>query len=483
MVRRRIKLYSYHTFLVVPFIVFFLAVHNPELTTIQMTYRTVGFGLLLTAILFALAFLVLRNRLKTGVYVTILLFTLFQYGVVYELFESLYYQGKWPFANIHRYLLVTYTLLLGGFLWFIRRSGHDFVRVNYFLNVLLAILITYNLLLAAIKVDYGSPRTITEQTPDMAAHHQGSSPNIYFIILDGYASGNVLRKYFSYDNTEFYSRLSGLGFTVLDSAYSNYYYTVHSLCGTLNLDYVKNRAAASAGIKDNRLFRILKARGYRIHHLYSGYAVSSSFKLADSTVQIDGPNEFEKSLLRHTILRLDDLFGVFAHQRLASQFEKMHELVATSGHPRFAFIHIVAPHPPYVFHRDGRIRTTHRVGDHNWEPRDHYVDQLIYVNKKITALLEEIRSEDPRATVIVQSDHGPWISAGTPEEVFEARSGMLYAYRSTYAMNVPERTSPVNTFRYLLNAVFDESYVILPDSAAGKPSLMKDPLFVAKVKR
>src|SRR5690606_27715395 len=100
--RERLRLYSYHSFLFVPFIVLFLFAHNAPAVTIGMIWRPLLIGTACSLLLFGLCYPLLKNRLKTGIFVTCFLFISFQYGVLYEFLESLYYAGKWPLQNIHR---------------------------------------------------------------------------------------------------------------------------------------------------------------------------------------------------------------------------------------------------------------------------------------------------------------------------------------------------------------------------------------------
>jgi hypothetical protein len=482
MIRRRIKLYSYHTFLVIPFIVLFLYGYNLGETRPAMTYRTLFFGMAASVILFAIFYLLIGSRLKTGVFVTVLLFSLFQYGVLYEFFETLYYKGSWPFSNIHRYLLTVYIIILGGFFWFIKKSPHDFIRINYFLNILIIILIIYNLFRINNRHFYPSAyKESKPETRDSVLLKSNDKVDIYHIVLDGYASNNVLKKYYNFDNSIFTNTLKKLNFNFSDSAFSNYYYTSPSLCSSLNMRYLAPAENLNQSISENLVFSSLKSNGYRIYHMFSGYAVTSTFKSADSTVFIDGPNEFEKSLLKYTILRLDDLIGLFAHQRLKSQFAKMMDLAELGHSPKFCFMHFVAPHPPFIFDRDGRIRTKHQFAEHSWEPRNYYVDQLVYVNRQITNLVYRIISMNPRATIIIQSDHGPWITSESPANVFEARSGIIYAVHAPAAVKIPDRTSSVNTFRYIFNGLFNAGLPVLKDEFAGKGSLLNDPILLKKV--
>ncbi len=484
MLKRGIKLYSYHTFLVIPFIVLFLYSHNHGQAQPYMTYRTLWIGELLTGLLFGVFYFVLKNRLKTGVFVTFLLFLLFQYGVIYEVFEGLYYSGKWPLKNIHRYLIIIYILLGVGTLRFIKKTKHDFIKINYFLNFLTILLVVFNLIKINLS-NYSYQNIYSEKANDSAKpivfDKTTARPDIYYIVLDGYANNLILSKYYNFDNSEFTNTLKKQNFAFCDSAFSNYYYTALSLAATLNLNYLNDSSNTNTLINDNLFFKSLKANDYKIYHMYTGYAVTSTFSKADSSIQIDAPKEFEKGILKHTILRLDDLFGLFSHQRLSSQFKKMYDLVNVKTTPKFCFMHFVAPHPPFIFDRNGNIRTKHQFAEHSWEPKEMYIDQLVYVNKQISKLTETIIRTNPNAVIVIQSDHGPWITSNSKENVFEARSKILYAYRSNSTVRVPKTTSSVNTFRYLFNGLFNCKLDTLDDLYAGKNRTMNDAILNKKV--
>lgn len=483
MIRNRLKLYPYHTFLVIPFIVLFLYAHNLNQTRPAMTYRTLWIGALVTVFFFSLTYLLFKNRLKTGVFVTLLLFAFFQYGVLYEFFGAMYYTGFWPFKNVHRYLIISYLLFFGILFWYFKRSKHDFIRINYFLNFLISGLIIFNL----IKINLTSlpyiENTLADSRPQttITFSDKTARPDIYYIILDGYASNATLNKYYNFKNDEFTSVLKKLHFSFCDSAFANYYFTSQSLSTTLNLNYPADASGNNNHLYDNLLFKTLQENKYKVYHLYSGYAVTSAFLNADSAIYIAGPKEFEKSLLKYTILRLDDLFGLFAYQRLNSQFKKMYELAHIKTTPKFCFMHFVAPHPPYIFTRDGKRQRNRQYAENSWESKELYIDQLIYVNKQITKLVTEILRTNPKASIVIQSDHGPWVPGKTSEEVFDARSKILYAYYTNPAIHIPNKTSSVNTFRYLFNGLFDTKLPVLEDVYAGKQALLDDPVLIKKI--
>ena len=73
-------------------------------------------------------------------------------------------------------------------------------------------------------------------------------PNIYYIILDGYANSKLLKETLNYDNKEFVNYLQNRGFTVIENSYSNYARTFLSLSSTLNMKYL-NELALGLGEK------------------------------------------------------------------------------------------------------------------------------------------------------------------------------------------------------------------------------------------
>ena len=65
-----------------------------------------------------------------------------------------------------------------------------------------------------------------------------SLPDVYYIILDAYARGDVLQSRFDYDNSDFLDWLETKGFFVGHQGHSNYPWTHLSLSATLNGEYL-----------------------------------------------------------------------------------------------------------------------------------------------------------------------------------------------------------------------------------------------------
>jgi hypothetical protein len=142
--------------------------------------------------------------------------------------------------------------------------------------------------------------------------------------------------------------------------------------------------------------------------------------------------------------------------------------------PTFTFVHIVSPHHPYVFDRDGnKLKTYDKRFDKpdSWYNREGYINQLIFINKKTKETVYNIisQSESP-PIIIIQSDHGPGAVAGTDtvsKEMFEVRMGILNAYYLPEKGNkiLYESITPVNSFRKIFNHYFGANYQILEDKS------------------
>ena len=110
---------------------------------------------------------------------------------------------------------------------------------------------------------------------DLPASALDYTPNVYYIILDEYASSKVLKDIFDFDNQDFTSQLSARGFHVTENSHSNYASTILSLTSSLNMEYV-NYLTDAAGIdssnqkmpyqlySDNNIMNIFKALNYTL---------------------------------------------------------------------------------------------------------------------------------------------------------------------------------------------------------------------------
>jgi hypothetical protein len=337
-------------------------------------------------------------------------------------------------------------------------------------------------------------------------------PDVYYIILDGYARSDYMDSIFGYDNSEFLKFLRARGFYVAEQSHSNHNWTGLSLSSSLNMVFAQDLgleflphsypAVVVPAIRHSLVRNALEEIGYQTVAMSSGYVpteiLDADLYLAPSELDLRAlsgpitPNRFEAQLLRTTaFLAVSDRWGGlswnwvgefedFPHEELRqtvlSAFANL-PVPASDPRPQFVFAHILSPHPPYLFDaRGGPIDpeqaftfAENTTGDATPEENAAYREQASFITDQMTQVIDQILQASPTPPIILlQADHGS--GAGQDWESIEAagvpqRTAILNAYllpERCRGMLYPSIT-PVNSFRVLFNCQFGTSLPLLPD--------------------
>jgi len=321
----------------------------------------------------------------------------------------------------------------------------------------------------------------------------GTYPDIYYIILDGYARADILKEFYQYDNTEFLNHLAQKGFFVADKARSNYAQTNLSLASSLNLTYLDDLAEQMGPESNNRaplrqMFMNSKVAGFLKEHDYLMVGFSSGISLtewknADIFITPQSSlSEFENLLLNTTPIplllnKLPEKTQYDLHrERLLYVFKHLADMADLDA-PVFVIAHIMTPHPPFVFGENGeKIEPDTKFSFHDgsqimprYEYVENYKNQLIFVNKKIKAAIDEIISKSSAPPIIIfQADHGPgsmldW--SDLDKTNFRERMSIFNVYYlpDSGDKELYDGITPVNTFRIIFNHYFGTDLDILED--------------------
>ena len=377
-----------------------------------------------------------------------------------------------------------------------RREPGGFTRV---LNVIAAVLVLFNVVSIARTLAQRPGAAPGQAVP--VARRAAARPNIYYIVLDAYARADILEEVFSFDNEPFVQALESKGFVVADRSYANYNLTQQSLASSLNFTLLdamardvgyasSDREPLYAMIRDNRAMAFLKSQGYRL------ITVSSSIEPTDFK-DVDryfgfalSESEFRSVLLDTTPWPL--FFGsrrsaesYDAHRgRILNAFLALEESAFEKG-PFFMFVHLMAPHPPFVFGPNGEPREPGYLFSMVDADRLHggseaavgdyiscYRDQLAFLNTRILKAVDAIlghAAEPP--LIVIQGDHGSraYTDFDRPEaSYFKENLAILNAYYLPAAGRdlVYPTISPVNTFRMIFRHYFGADLEPLPDTSA-----------------
>lgn len=372
----------------------------------------------------------------------------------------------------------------------------------------------------------------------------GTLPDIYYIILDSYAREDVLEAIYQYDNTEFIEGLTEIGFYFPDNSRSNYSQTSLSLSSSLNMDYVEDfigaidednldKAPLNKALANSRVRELLESLGYKFIAIDS---TVSETQIKNADIFLSANNEetenlgttqnnlsvitpFEMIFIESTggvlltnmaskcvTLQNQEIDSENIKERkqslecrlagwLISQKEYPYENLRNNilytfdtlpnlpdvDAPRFVFVHMLAPHFPFIFGPNGEI--SHQTDAFSLTERggfagnrqtyiEGYTDELIYTNKKITETVREIITNSERPPIIIiQADHGSHANMipGEPDPLSIPYHEERFAILNTYYLpncdtdQLYEGITPVNTFRVVFNACFGLDYDILED--------------------
>lgn len=290
-------------------------------------------------------------------------------------------------------------------------------------------------------------------------------PDIYYIILDSYGGEGILRERFGFDNSEFIAWLESRGFYVADKSRSNYSMTVLSLPSSLNSSYL-NYLSDMVGEKstdiqplirhteDNSLMRFLKAMGYKFVFFGSSFDVTEHNRYADIAHTFPWTNrEFFVALMKSTGLRHVYQPKIATRKIVLSIFADIPGVRKEVEGPLFLFAHIIPPHEPYLFDRNGKpLKKTD-------DKDEAYIEQLMFVNKEVKKMVTGILSVSERPPVIViQGDHGP-SDAYESYEVEILNAYLIPGGDELLYSNI----TPVNSFRVILNRIFGAELPLLQD--------------------
>ncbi len=321
----------------------------------------------------------------------------------------------------------------------------------------------------------------------------GERPDIYYIILDSYTRADTLSAAYGYDNSAFLGGLEAMGFEVAECGMSNYVRTELSLASSLNMTYLTSdldprinpesqaRTPLWRLMRDSAVREYLEARGYKTVAFATGYPWSE-LDDADVYLQPDplhsGLTEFETLFLRTTAARILQDKGLVNLQqaefnryreRTSFALETLESLPQMDG-PKFIFVHLIIPHPPFVFDEDGgEADSMSFLNEKDIYPAKEYAAgytmQLTFINREITRIVQTIiEQSDMPPVIVIQGDHGPWI------QTKERRLTILNAYYLPgHAEEIYETITPVNTFRVILNAYFGEEFELLEDHSYYSP--------------
>lgn len=493
----KFQIYIFHPFLVALYPIFFLLSINAGQIPFQQAGRILAASLAFTLLLLLLFAVLFQNWHRGGLLTSILFALFFSYGHMLNSFAGAdsFLSNRWTWVILWGVLF-----LLGG--WSAYKIKNTQTVTGYLNLIMLFLLIQPVLSIGVYIYKTGISQEIKPPSPfdniQVDAQETQNLPDIYYIILDGHGRSDVVNEMFGYDNSEFIGNLQERGFYVADQSRSNYIQTMLSISSSLNFNYLNlegisaestDRAPLSDLIADSELRRFLEEQGYQTVTFSTGYN-TTTITNADVVIPYHPDkffNDFEELLMTTSLV---SALGEDAQRQIfvdpfkcdirrgytLNIYENLKKIPDLSG-AKFVFAHILSPHPPFIFDANGNPveRGGCRVNDGEYfigTRADYllgYPEQLAYTDKMIQEVVDVILAKSKTPPVIIlQGDHGSGILLNWDSEkktCKRERTSILNAYYipdERYAQ-LYEAITPVNSFRVVLNAVFDLRLPLLED--------------------
>ncbi|MFC1626859.1 sulfatase-like hydrolase/transferase [Patescibacteria group bacterium] len=482
----------------------FLLSENIESVPLHLVVRPLMFILFIAFVVQYVLHIVIRDRTRATFIAGVILFVSMHYGHAIKYiphFELIHIQS---FVIGKNTFLITFMFMLFFILirWAMITKRQCFKGL-LFLSSLSVALISMNMFrIAYYWFGFTHARAPTHNySSDSLKKKFINLPDIYYIIVDMHARDDVLEQVYGYKDEYLIPQLSEMGFYVATQSSANYLETYESLASSLNVDYLdtitgleeQTTSTVISLVEENVVAYTLKELGYTYVLFKSGFAITDKSLLANYTYEYSlGLNRFERLLFNTTILyrfveRMTVEINKYHGQRLLFFFDQLKQ-IPEDNTPTFTFAHLVTPHWPFVFDADGNSveQMTHEgLYDYPKSKKEYqrqYLDQLVFTDKKIVEVVNEIITQsDSPPIIIIQSDHGPsseidWDNFDTLSESEtrydpskeisrNERSSILNAYLfpDRNYQNVYSTITPVNTFRVIFNQFFGGKYMLLED--------------------
>ncbi len=489
----------------VSFVLTFFAQNNGQLFLRSLSIPliiTVIFGLVVVKV----SILLLKDRPSGIVFASIFAIAFFSFGQIVGLIDpfltsrSLFLPWGLPVNDV---LGTVYLFILLGTFLVLKKGVFrlDFAVRFVFVVSLVSVVIPMALITVfefkqKISLDVSSPSPVPAASSSLPT---SKLPDIYYIVPEDYSSPTVMKNFFQADDKEFLESMADRGFYYASQSASNYPKSFLSLASAMNMEYLdylsvfKNstdQSLVTPLVENSKVLQFLRGLGYSFYQMGSWWFLTKYNPYADWNFILERQHQvnisdFDYAVLQSTMLRpfIDKVIPPVVitdsdadkRRRILYQFETIPDIVTLPG-PKFVFIHIIAPHDPWIFDQDCKFidnKVSSKLSD-----EQNYANQAACFNEKLENAIDQIVDQSPRPPVIlIQSDEGaPFLGRKVnPADNWKIASNDLLKEKfpifafyylpgktPSKAGLYPSITS-VNAFRVILNAYFGTKLPLLPD--------------------
>jgi hypothetical protein len=494
------------------FPIIFLYSHNVEELLLSQISIPVFLALAATTICWAVLTYLVKDGLKAGIITTIFIIFFFTYGVLFDGVTSLNI-----FTVKHRHMLPVVLFIAGYVAYFVHSHKNQelFINIAKILTVMVVVLLIINIIPVIPSEIKKNNHEIQKQlwaentvsVNNTFGNYSGERPDIYYIILDEYASSSTIKNVFDYDNSEFTNALKKDGFYIAENSTTRYHESILSLATSLNMEYPSKKIShqdfidvmmnysefdylgfskteLDEMVNTNKVSAFLKSHGYTLVFIDDGDGLLPGKERLHSDIyynyidesKVSIVDDFSLILVKSTMLKpITYIFeqqtvgGLYTVTRYSTpySFSKIPEVGKIQG-PKFVFIHIFCPHAPFVFDQNGGEVNLRHAND--WKSKTYYRDQYIFISKQAASAADYLLTNSKnKPVIIIQSDHGPRSGDCVEEECLKIPADDQFKIFNAYYFpgnctdSLYQNISPVNSFRVVFNCYFNGNYILQED--------------------
>jgi len=484
-----LKKYSYYITIILfisfaPYFVFYN--HNFEQITFDKTMQPLMFLSILVFFLFVFLYCLINifPKYYKFIFASSIIFLIFIINFDYIFIDLI--KEKLSIANSYIAVLMFLFIYLLSVFVFLRLLKIKFLK-NFFLFYSIFMLVTpaLELSLKSTNNDETDIKNIPKtedfllERSDAIGDKYTLKENVYFILLDGYASKKTFSR-MSHNNDNFYKYLKKSNFKNLGDK-ASYNMTYLAMSSIFNLSYpvvegdvyndrldffpfLLNNNNKPSLIKelDNLQYEFIFYGNYWsgcvFIHAKCGNP-SISFLTYESTIF------FSKTALKFFYIGNNNNLK---YDAISGFLEKNKKIKIQNS--KFHFFHHLSPHPPYL---ENDCKTVQSISLTGWEPLEDYLLTVNCVNTLVMELISYLDKNDPTAIIIFQSDHGPETNSFTllQEADFDGdihidnRISILNTIRSPKKCDkwLKNNLGPINATKFILGCIKQEKPVYLEE--------------------
>ena len=454
---------------------------------------SVADSLLLTLIYFACSFIIAcicwllyRDTIKAGLLAFALMAYQFFFGNIQDALKNI----SDSFISQYRFIFPASLLLFILFSVWLKKRKKTLLLLNYYLNILLVTLIIIDAAWLVKKLS--SDKSYMAINKTMTGHiipDSCAKPDIYLLLVDQYAGNSTLNEIYHFDNSPFLDELKNRGFFIAKNSRSNYNLTPFSMASALSMNYLDPEMALKTklnlsycyqAIRNSSVVDFLTGNGYHFYNYsvfdFPGQPAHKYEAFLPYGIKLVTLNTFTGRITRDIRSGITEGKFGFKSARKKLVYENLYYNDSTfkltrniasekSSSPKFIYSHFMLPHFPYYFDREGNPLPIDKLTDFKRTNSNDYIEYLLYGNKKILSLVDDILAHSANPPVImILSDHGSrHLNKG--EEVTNdfVNLNAMYIPGKNYALCYDSITN-VNQFRVLFNTCFAQQLPLLKDS-------------------